>query len=167
MSCSRGITVSSRWAFTCVTFYTLFISIRRYGAGASTEASSLRLLLHCSSLFATECCIFVFPYLWHVLFTLPLVHTQPFHPVGHALRRNTITGYLWQALHLPFLCCLLIFGVSLKVMLYLDDAPLTDYYAWMMSGPLAAGLVLLSLIKQSHTGFFQCIKHQQDVVRDR
>jgi len=43
-------------------------------------------------------------YLLHALY----FNSQPFHSIGHALRRSSLCGYLWMWLHLPLVCCLLV-----------------------------------------------------------
>ena len=94
----------------------------------------------------------------HQLYVLHALYfnAQPFHAVGHALRRSLWVGQLWLWLHLPLAICLIAFGVSIKALLFIpqNSYAMSSHYAAMMCVPLGSALILIETLKALHTGFF-------------
>lgn len=83
-------------------------------------------------------------------------NTQPHDPAHHALRHKTSTGIVWMFAHLPLLAFVLVFGVSVKSVLYLNrdwgTAVITLRHWEFMSLPIMLLFWTIEFIKMTHSG---------------
>jgi hypothetical protein len=85
-------------------------------------------------------------------------NTQPHNPDHHALRQESGLGFIWQAAHLPLLAFVLIFGVSIKSILYINnhwEAGEIDLLHYLFVAlPTMLLFWQIEFIKISHSGMY-------------
>lgn len=115
----------------------------RAGEAGSTRASHLPLLIQPSLSPSSD------------------FNTQPHNPKGHALRRKVSTGVMWTMAHLPLCVFVLLFGVSIKKVFYINttlhEGKISFQSFLLMALPCMLVFWTIEFIKLTHTGFFGCI----------